>query len=178
MCRSPRTRGSGSCRSPRGLGIQDSFLRVGKRRQPWKPRYARLTANSPSLCFRHYLQPIAWHRLDLELFHGALEAYLERLGAFLKRRAGQRTLDEQRKPADIDERLTRHIHAQQFDRRGAITGGDQDRKSTRLNSSHTVISYAVFCLKKKKKKKKKKSKRKKKIRQQNAKRNTSRACSK
>src|SRR5437588_11314733 len=27
----------------------------------------------------------------------------------------------------------------------------QDRKSTRLNSSHTVISYAVFCLKKKKK---------------------------
>src|SRR5437588_7691706 len=29
-----------------------------------------------------------------------------------------------------------------------------DRKSTRLNSSHTVISYAVFCLKKKKKHKK------------------------
>src|SRR5260221_2532782 len=27
-----------------------------------------------------------------------------------------------------------------------------DRKSTRLNSSHTVISYAVFCLKKKKRK--------------------------
>src|SRR5256885_6240737 len=30
----------------------------------------------------------------------------------------------------------------------------EDRKSTRLNSSHLVISYAVFCLKKKKKKKK------------------------
>src|SRR5690242_21726060 len=30
----------------------------------------------------------------------------------------------------------------------------QDRKSTRLNSSHMSISYAVFCLKKKKKKKK------------------------
>src|SRR5436190_3576075 len=28
--------------------------------------------------------------------------------------------------------------------------GRGDRKSTRLNSSHTVISYAVFCLKKKK----------------------------
>ncbi len=27
----------------------------------------------------------------------------------------------------------------------------RDRKSTRLNSSHVVISYAVFCLKKKKK---------------------------
>src|SRR5689334_23719935 len=31
-----------------------------------------------------------------------------------------------------------------------------DRKSTRLNSSHSSISYAVFCLKKKKKKKKRK----------------------
>src|SRR5205807_2794429 len=31
----------------------------------------------------------------------------------------------------------------------------RDRKSTRLNSSHLVISYAVFCLKKKKKKKRK-----------------------
>src|SRR5688572_31746658 len=29
---------------------------------------------------------------------------------------------------------------------------DRDRKSTRLNSSHSQISYAVFCLKKKKKK--------------------------
>src|SRR5207253_8168614 len=43
-----------------------------------------------------------------------------------------------------------------------------DRKSTRLNSSHVAISYAVFCLKKKKKKKKrnkrqKKKKKKKKI---------------
>src|SRR5215467_4210643 len=51
-----------------------------------------------------------------------------------------------------------------------LTGGDPlvDRKSTRLNSSHLVISYAVFCLKKKKKKtkqipqKKKKKKKKKK----------------
>src|SRR2546426_3338286 len=34
-------------------------------------------------------------------------------------------------------------------RAGAVAG---DRKSTRLNSSHLVISYAVFCLKKKKKK--------------------------
>src|SRR2546422_1486048 len=33
-------------------------------------------------------------------------------------------------------------------------GGYVDRKSTRLNSSHGYISYAVFCLKKKKKKNK------------------------
>src|SRR2546427_3932584 len=32
-------------------------------------------------------------------------------------------------------------------------GHAQDRKSTRLNSSHSQISYAVFCLKKKKRKK-------------------------
>src|SRR5689334_25408764 len=38
----------------------------------------------------------------------------------------------------------------------------RDRKSTRLNSSHSSISYAVFCLKKKKKKNKKKSQIKKK----------------
>src|SRR5438132_8660364 len=43
----------------------------------------------------------------------------------------------------------------QFERDGnghaAFDGVVADRKSTRLNSSHTVISYAVFCLKKKKK---------------------------
>src|SRR5688572_32043466 len=38
---------------------------------------------------------------------------------------------------------------------GFRSGGD--RKSTRLNSSHSQISYAVFCLKKKKKKKKKRN---------------------
>src|SRR3712207_8723950 len=42
-----------------------------------------------------------------------------------------------------------------FDRGGVAGGGGQggldlDRKSTRLNSSHANISYAVFCLKKKK----------------------------
>src|SRR5205085_1241442 len=44
-------------------------------------------------------------------------------------------------------------------RGGTASGGTgdevEDRKSTRLNSSHSQISYAVFCLKKKKKKKQK-----------------------
>ena len=39
-----------------------------------------------------------------------------------------------------------------------IVGNVADRKSTRLNSSHGYISYAVFCLKKKKKPQKKKKK--------------------
>src|SRR5690349_23975972 len=48
--------------------------------------------------------------------------------------------------------------------RTAVVGAvcARDRKSTRLNSSHVEISYAVFCLKKKKKKKKKQQKKKKK----------------
>src|SRR5947208_10267654 len=42
-------------------------------------------------------------------------------------------------------------HAHRARRR--LTGArEPDRKSTRLNSSHQIISYAVFCLKKKKKK--------------------------
>src|SRR2546426_1601775 len=36
---------------------------------------------------------------------------------------------------------------------GVLVVSHLDRKSTRLNSSHLVISYAVFCLKKKKKEK-------------------------
>src|SRR3989449_3311603 len=44
---------------------------------------------------------------------------------------------------------TEPVAPQRF--RATITLPDQDRKSTRLNSSHGYISYAVFCLKKKKK---------------------------
>src|SRR2546422_10949583 len=40
---------------------------------------------------------------------------------------------------------------------GGFRRGSRDRKSTRLNSSHGYISYAVFCLKKKKKKDKESS---------------------
>src|SRR5690554_7336010 len=55
---------------------------------------------------------------------------------------------------DFDPRL-RADHRSPVRSRGA--GGRQaDRKSTRLNSSHVRISYAVFCLKKKKKKKQQK----------------------
>src|SRR5439155_24003597 len=49
----------------------------------------------------------------------------------------QRHVLEERLPADLEKE---GIHRQSF----------LDRKSTRLNSSHVAISYAVFCLKKKK----------------------------
>src|SRR2546427_9368271 len=44
-----------------------------------------------------------------------------------------------------DQRLLPLLHAVDF----TLVGAPQDRKSTRLNSSHSQISYAVFCLKKK-----------------------------
>src|SRR5439155_23377494 len=45
------------------------------------------------------------------------------------------------------------FHYPQPGKRSVGQSADRDRKSTRLNSSHVAISYAVFCLKKKKKKK-------------------------
>src|SRR5437773_5257027 len=44
-----------------------------------------------------------------------------------------------------------HLALDSFYGRHAVPNCPEDRKSTRLNSSHITISYAVFCLKKKKK---------------------------
>src|SRR5438270_3666794 len=51
--------------------------------------------------------------------------------------------------------LTRVVRRDQVAQLFARLNDEGDRKSTRLNSSHSQISYAVFCLKKKKKKTKK-----------------------
>src|SRR6478735_11031095 len=71
------------------------------------------------------------------------------------------TLFRSRRPAR-DRRVQPGLPAGGRGHRRARPGGGgglgrRDRKSTRLNSSHLVISYAVFCLKKKKKNKIKKS---------------------
>src|SRR5205809_8123983 len=55
---------------------------------------------------------------------------------------------------DIEEILRRHRADLAAASKALIQAANRDRKSTRLNSSHGYISYAVFCLKKKKKKKK------------------------
>src|SRR5690349_22011210 len=61
-------------------------------------------------------------------------------------------------PLDYDT-MTRWTHGQALQHGLALRASDEkdrngiDRKSTRLNSSHVEISYAVFCLKKKKKNK-------------------------
>src|SRR2546427_2181210 len=66
-------------------------------------------------------------------------------------------------------RLVRRTRGRTRGREGRADRGElvhRDRKSTRLNSSHSQISYAVFCLKKKKKKKKDKERYRVKIRQE------------
>src|SRR5947199_1957434 len=58
-----------------------------------------------------------------------------------------------------EHRLDRVLPGPDRQREIAERAKIRDRKSTRLNSSHLGISYAVFCLKKKKKKKTKKQRR-------------------
>src|SRR5438094_2645017 len=66
-------------------------------------------------------------------------------------------VDELSCSTEIDEAFVeQHVH-HRHQQQGVGAGADGDvlvgdRKSTRLNSSHRTISYAVFCLKKKKKK--------------------------
>src|SRR2546430_13705599 len=50
---------------------------------------------------------------------------------------------------DVDEHLPGAMHRDDVVGVDLLQGGHGDRKSTRLNSSHSQISYAVFCLKKK-----------------------------
>src|SRR3712207_8142104 len=57
-------------------------------------------------------------------------------------RAQQRRLPGAVRAEQRDDRALRHVEAD--------AAQHEDRKSTRLNSSHANISYAVFCLKKKK----------------------------
>src|SRR5690348_18086443 len=49
-----------------------------------------------------------------------------------------------------EERDAQRGHQEGVDQPGVLGDRSEDRKSTRLNSSHPSISYAVFCLKKKK----------------------------
>src|SRR5947209_14647689 len=69
------------------------------------------------------------------------------LKAFLNRDARSYGSNEQELTVSLDEN-----NLNQGYRLGRLFAVLEDRKSTRLNSSHANISYAVFCLKKKKKK--------------------------
>src|SRR5688572_32512446 len=71
-------------------------------------------------------------------------------GEGAQRRAPRRR--RARAPEQPAERAVQTIQpARPHERDEQRRGEEEDRKSTRLNSSHSQISYAVFCLKKKKK---------------------------
>src|SRR2546430_6188353 len=77
-------------------------------------------------------------RSSLDQLSKQLEDYLRK---YTPRRSAQHPFaDEDNLPLEL-----KHLKVVAFIQ-------DEDRKSTRLNSSHSQISYAVFCLKKKKKK--------------------------
>src|SRR2546430_5312652 len=61
------------------------------------------------------------------------------------------TRSDDRVEEDGRRMSTQTYDALGFDPAPGVPASVQDRKSTRLNSSHSQISYAVFCLKKKKK---------------------------
>src|SRR3712207_7082532 len=78
------------------------------------------------------------------------------LGRALRRRPSLR-VEGRHLPERVDARVgtprdgkRAPLRVQPLERRAELSL-DRDRKSTRLNSSHANISYAVFCLKKKKK---------------------------
>src|SRR3712207_7583565 len=100
---------------------------------------------------------ISWHRVDDEL-HSYFNGVLAESSAFLEGRVTYELMEEFWPTADQDpdapapmvefagiwRGMPKVVYSRTLDAVGP------DRKSTRLNSSHANISYAVFCLKKKK----------------------------
>src|SRR3989449_3447006 len=71
------------------------------------------------------------------------------LGVAVRYADGVKTIPFVQQTNDLEYRLTSDIRSLTVPAKPAIGFGEIDRKSTRLNSSHGYISYAVFCLKKK-----------------------------
>src|SRR3712207_6896023 len=88
----------------------------------------------------HDALPIYRHRRRVGLARSVRDGVIERVGAG---EAGERVVGKRA--------VGRHHDVAVVDGSSRAGGGQpRDRKSTRLNSSHANISYAVFCLKKKK----------------------------
>src|SRR3712207_8132306 len=81
--------------------------------------------------------------------HKLLNEYLERASEAMKQEPTEQEQKESEEAAD-EELQTEQHKAMLLDmgKEVANDGQNEDRKSTRLNSSHANISYAVFCLKK------------------------------
>src|SRR2546427_13228317 len=98
-------------------------------------------SDDASICFFFFFNDTATTEIYTLSLHDALPISRRR------RRRGRRAPSA---PVSLRLRPARCGGYRRKDRSGRTRR--QDRKSTRLNSSHSQISYAVFCLKKKKKK--------------------------
>src|SRR5260221_12127272 len=101
------------------------------------------------VCFFFFNDPATTEIYTLSL-HDALPIWWSASESFPARRSGAQggagpRRNGARRPPATSRRAPRRSIA-----RPRAARAKSDRKSTRLNSSHTVISYAVFCLKKKK----------------------------
>src|SRR5207245_3350706 len=105
-----------------------------------EPRRAGEPGQVPDVRARGHQQPV-----QLGGGEGPDERLLPRAPPISTHAGTRDTPPDPRVPADSSRRRTRSPHPP---RRPPAPSGD--RKSTRLNSSHGSISYAVFCLKKKK----------------------------
>src|SRR5439155_19776883 len=109
--------------------------------------------------FSHRSTLISYLRQSVNIFFffndpSTTEIYTLSLHDALPILPGDQGVHRQLLPARLRERGTRPGdrggHALRRRRSGRDLADHADRKSTRLNSSHVAISYAVFCLKKKK----------------------------
>src|SRR3712207_7407420 len=80
------------------------------------------------------------------LFRSTIEAMYEQVKADIR----TNTPDSYTSVNDVKAKAAASISTVQIPTTGRSKLEELDRKSTRLNSSHANISYAVFCLKKKK----------------------------
>src|SRR5207302_7103236 len=110
--------------------------------------------NSMRLCFGNAPAPTETYTLSL---HDALPIYGSP-GSRAQARGEGGAPGSPRQDAQDNRARDQNAARRRWKRRGAgehhrspARGGRADRKSTRLNSSHVKISYAVFCLKKKNK---------------------------
>src|SRR5438034_8265337 len=105
------------------------------------------SGQGPALVLLHTL------RTQLDMFQNVIPALAKRFRVYALDYPGHGYSDIPEATYSSEFFVTRVARfLDQLDIRDAVIVGESiggDRKSTRLNSSHTVISYAVFCLKKK-----------------------------
>src|SRR5207248_11130607 len=97
--------------------------------------------------------PPSYSSFSCSRAHRDLHSFPTRRSSDLGSRAGARARARpapRRRRPDVRRRRGGHLARAHARRRLVLPRAPVDRKSTRLNSSHRTISYAVFCLKKKK----------------------------